>query len=66
MTVDTDRILDICSCGARAGFEMHDFGWSVECSECANCTPISFYKDKAMTAWNKQIRKEALKEDVNE
>jgi hypothetical protein len=66
MSVDTDGILDRCSeCGARAGFKMHDFGWSVECSECANMCPVSFYKDKAMIKWNIQNRKASTSKDTN-
>ena len=55
--IDTDGVLDKCAeCGARARFVMVTFGWAVECSECVNCTNIVFYKDKAMTDWNKTQR----------
>ena len=52
--VDTDGVLERCTCGARAGFVGH----RVQCSECAECTDMYSDKTDAMVEWNRSVRDE--------
>ena len=58
LITDTNRILDVCTCGARGGFVRRLFGVSAECSECAQATRLMRGESEAMVAWNKMIRKQ--------
>jgi hypothetical protein len=53
---DTDGILDLCYCGARAGFTESDGRWQAGCTECAECTLRHPNTSWAMAAWNKKMR----------
>ena len=58
--IDTDGILDRCSCGERAGFFLTREGWVAACSElCGEQTPAYGDRSEAMAAWNKD-RREAM------
>lgn len=57
--IDTDRILDRCSCGERAGFYIVGDGWVAACSErCGDQTEAFPERHEAMCAWNKARRAE--------
>ena len=54
---DTNSLLDLCTCGARAGWVTDFAGVAVQCLECAEGTPLMRDKAEAMVAWNKMMRK---------
>lgn len=57
--IDTDGILDRCSCGERAGFFLSSEGWVAACSElCGEQTPAYGDRSEAMASWNKDRRAE--------
>lgn len=57
--IDTDRILDRCSCGERAWIYRVTGGWVAACSErCGEQTPVFRCIHEAMCAWNKARRAE--------
>jgi hypothetical protein len=56
IVADTDGILDLCYCGARAGFSESDGRWQAGCTECAEGTLIHPCSGWAMAAWNKRMR----------
>ena len=57
--IDTDGMLDRCSCGERAGFHAVRGGWVASCSElCGEQTRVCGYLHEAMCAWNKARRAE--------
>lgn len=57
--IDTDGVLDRCSCGERAGFYLTREGWVAACSElCGEQTPAYGDRSDAMVAWNSARRAE--------
>lgn len=57
--IDTDGVLDRCSCGERAGFYLTREGWVAACSElCGEQTPVFGCIHEAMVSWNKARRAE--------
>ena len=57
--IDTDGILDRCSCGERAGFFLASEGWVAACSDlCGEQTPAYGDRSEAMASWNKDRRAE--------
>lgn len=58
--VDTDGILDLCHCGARARFATNGRNGlhSVECSECGECSRWHGSQSGAMVDWNRARREE--------
>jgi hypothetical protein len=57
--IDTDGVLDRCSCGERAGFYLTREGWVAACSErCGDQTEAFPERHEAMCAWNKARRAE--------
>jgi hypothetical protein len=60
--VDTDQLLDKCSCGAWGAFnqtgERGHHRWYAECSEhCGMITNTWEKPFEAMVQWNKEMRK---------
>ena len=55
---ETNGVLDKCrECGAFPGFKKGWSGnWSVECTECPNCTNTFKERYQAMTTWNMEQR----------
>jgi hypothetical protein len=52
--IDTDSLLDLCSCGAHAKFVYDDsqsHPWWVQCTECAEAINPQFRQSQAMTEW---------------
>lgn len=56
MTTDKHDLLDKCTCGAGAGFDHRARGCAVQCTECAEGTPVMGDAVEAMVVWNRMIR----------
>jgi hypothetical protein len=59
---DTDGLLDLCHCGAVAGFEYLDgFLIRARCTECCEQTEYHPFKFQALQDWNLARRAEKEK-----
>jgi hypothetical protein len=61
---DTDGILDLCHCGARARWVVHDGMVRCECTECGEATEWHWSHSEVSCDWNKARQRERERSDM--